>query len=238
MNTPFVIGHRGACGDAPEDTLASIRMAAEKGALWVEFDSKLSADNQVILFHDDNLLRTTGTDALVADMDWRDLQNLDAGSRFSDQFAGEKIPLFSKALELLEELGLGAVIEIKSSKGREEETARLSAQMIKSQWPAVLPTPIISSFSEQSLEVVRDCVVDIPRALNVWKTLEGWQSKLRSLDCAALHCRHELLDETSAAAIINAGYDLRAFTLNDPERARVLSNWGVNGIFTDFPDRF
>ncbi len=238
MSTPFIIGHRGACGDAPENTLASIRMAAEKGALWVELDTKLSADNQVILFHDDNLLRTTRTDDLVANMNWQDLQSLDAGSSFSDQFVGERIPLFSTAIEFLEELGMGAVVEVKSSKGLEEETARLSAQIIKSHWPTVLPTPIISSFSLQSLETVRDCMPDIPRALNVWKTLGGWQNKLQSLDCSALHCHHELLDKASTAAIINAGYDLRVFTLNDPERARVLSDWGVNGIFTDFPDRF
>ncbi|MBC8267167.1 MAG: glycerophosphoryl diester phosphodiesterase [Rhodospirillaceae bacterium] len=238
MSTPFIIGHRGACGDAPENTLTSIRRAAEKGALWVEFDTMLSADNQVILFHDDSLLRTTGTDALVADTDWRDLQKLDAGSWFSDQFTGEKIPLFSEAIDLLEELGLGSVVEIKPSEGRDEETARLSAQMIKDHWPAVLPTPIISSFNEDALRVVRDCVPDIPRALNVWKTIEGWQGKVQSLGCVALHSRHELLDETTASAIINAGYDLRAFTVNDPEQAHILSNWGVISIFTDFPDRF
>jgi glycerophosphoryl diester phosphodiesterase len=238
VSAPFIIGHRGACGDAPENTLASIRMAAEKGAQWVEFDTMLSGDDQVILFHDDSLLRTTGTDALVADTDWRDLQQLDAGSWVSDQFTGEKIPLLSEALDLLEELGLGAVVEIKPSEGRDEETARLGAQMIKDHWPAVLPTPIISSFNEDALRVVRDCVPAIPRALNVWKTIEDWQRKVQSLGCVALHCRHELLDESTATAIINAGYDLRAFTVNDPEQARILSNWGVSSIFTDFPDRF
>jgi glycerophosphoryl diester phosphodiesterase len=238
VSTPFVIGHRGACGSAPENTLASIRKAAELGARWVEFDSMLSGDDRVILFHDDSLERTTGCDAFVADTDLRDLQKLDAGSWFSGQFAGEPIPLLEDAMVLLEQLGLGAVVEIKPSQGRDEETARRVAEMVRDHWPEILPTPIISSFNKQSLQVAQTFAPDIPRALNIRDTLRDWQGRLLEYDCLAVHCWHELLDESSAAAIISAGYDLRAFTLNQPERAQDLANWGVNSIFTDYPERF
>lgn len=238
MSIPFIIGHRGACGHAPENTLASIRKAAELGAQWVEFDTMLSRDNQVILFHDDALKRITGRKGLVAETDWRDLQNLDAGSRFSDQFVGEGIPLLKDAMEVLEELGLGAVVEIKPSLGRDAQTARLVAEMVRDQWPDTLPPPLLSSFNVESLQVAQACAPDIRRALNIRDNLMNWQDRLLAFDCAALHCWHELLDETTATAIITAGYDLRCFTINKPKQAEVLSNWGVCSIFTNFPDRF
>ncbi len=237
MNAPFIIGHRGACGHAPENTLVSIRKGAELGALWVEFDTMLSHDNAVILFHDDSLERTTGKVGLVADTDWLDLQKLDCGSWYADDFAAERIPLLAEAMDLLGTLGLGAVVEIKPSLGRDEETARLVAEIVRDQWPATLPSPLISSFSEDALRIACDCAPDIPRALNMWKNIDNWQSKLQTLDCVAFHCRHELLDEATAAAIVAAGYELRCFTVNEKDRAETLSSWGVVSVFTDFPDR-
>ena len=238
MKGPRIIGHRGACGHAPENTLASIRRAAELGARWVEFDTMLSGDNQVILFHDDSLERTTGIKANVADTDWKDLQTLDAGSWFSDQFAGERIPLLSEALDLLGELGLGAVVEIKPSKGRDKETAQLTVDMIKAHWPPSLPGPILSSFNDPALVVARDYAPDIPRALNMWQDLKDWQTRLQKLACSAFHCKNELLDKRTVKAIVAAGYDLRCFTINDIERAEILFTWGARSIFTDFPERF
>jgi glycerophosphoryl diester phosphodiesterase len=238
MSIPAIIGHRGACGHAPENTLASIRKAAELGAKWVEFDTMLSADNQVILFHDDSLERTTGISGNVADTNWQKLQTLDAGDWFASQYSGEGIPLLSDVISLLDELRIGAVIEIKPSKGREIETARLSATLVSDIWPNSLPTPILSSFSEQALKVAREYAPHIPRALNMWRSIGGWKSRLKELDCAALHCKQNLLNKKKAGAVLAAGYDLRCFTVNEPERARELFNWGVGSIFTDFPDRF
>lgn len=238
MSTPFIIGHRGACGHAPENTMGSIRKAAQLGANWVEFDTMLSADNRVILFHDDSLQRITGVDGLVAKTNIEKLQKLDAGSWFSDQYADEKIPLLEEVMDLLGELGMGAVVEIKPSLGRDEETARLVSQMLSTLWPKSLPGPLVSSFNEQALSVAMTCAPHIPRALNERNSLQDWQSRLREFECVALHCREELVDETIAAAIINAGYDLRCFTVNDVTRAQTLSGWGVKAIFTDFPDRF
>jgi len=110
--TPRVIGHRGACGHAPENTLASFRKAAELGVRWVEFDAALSSDGEIVLFHDDTLKRTTGRAGRLAETTWADLQGLDAGSWFSEDFAGEPIPTLRQAFQLLADLGLGAVIKL------------------------------------------------------------------------------------------------------------------------------
>ena len=71
---PRIMGHRGAAGGAPENTLVSLRTAAEQGARWVEFDAMLSGVGVPVLFLDDNLMRTTGCDAM--DLDAPRPQNL------------------------------------------------------------------------------------------------------------------------------------------------------------------
>ncbi len=87
-----VIAHRGASGNAPENTIASLRAAAQLGARWVEVDAKLTADDEVILFHDDILDRTTNSKGLVAETYSQKIKQLDAGGWFSSKFLGEKIP--------------------------------------------------------------------------------------------------------------------------------------------------
>ncbi len=234
---PFLIGHRGACGRAPENTLGSIRKAAELALRWVEFDAMLCADDQIILFHDDQLDRITGRDGKTAETPLAALRVMDAGSWFSKDFAGEKIPTLEEAFALLGELGLGAVVEIKPSEGRGVATGALVAAAVRDRWPRHLPVPIISSFNEQGLAQARDLAPDIPRALNLYKSLDGWRDKLLKYDCVALHCLETLVDRPTVAAITGLGYDLRCFTVNDPKRARRLRSWGVASVFTDYPDR-
>lgn len=238
MRTSRIIGHRGACGHAPENTLASIRKAAELGATWVEFDTMLSADKQVVIIHDDTLQRTTGSEGEVSKTTWADLSKLDAGKWFSEEFAGETIPLFRNVIDLMTDLNLNAVVEIKPSRGQDEETARRTLEVLRECWPASRPLPLISSFNKKALKAAFTNEPDIPRALNIVGSLAGWREEMVRLDCCALHCLHDLIDQTTASEIIAAGYDLRCFTVNNPDRAEVLFGWGVQAIFTDFPDRF
>ncbi len=234
---PAFIGHRGAAGHAPENTLASIRAAAAMGVRWVEFDTKLSRDGDVVLFHDDTLERTTDGRGAIAAANLTQLRALDAGSWFGPAFAGESVPTLTEALAVLEELGLGAVVEIKASPGLEAETGGVVAQMLANRWPAALPRPLISSFKIEALVAARDAVPELPRALNVLDVLPGWRDRLRAADCVALHCLHDRLGRRRVAAARDAGYAVRCFTVNRLKRAETLFNWGVETVITDFPDR-
>ena len=234
---PKVIGHRGAAGHAPENTLASIRRAAQLGASWVEFDVMLSGDDQPILFHDDKLGRVTDGRGLVAEHSLSSLRKLDAGRWFGEAFAGERIPTLAEALALLDELGLGANVEIKPSKGRAAETGAVVGRALARHWPARLPAPVISSFSETALRTFAQEAPAFPRALLVWPVPDDWRRRLSDLECVALHCLSRRLRERRAREVIAAGYGLRCFTVNDPRRARQLFDWGVDAVFSDFPDR-
>ena len=166
---PRVIGHRGAAGHAPENTLVSLEKAAALGVRWVEFDTKLSADGVPVVFHDDKLERTADGRGPVAEMPLAELLALDAGTWFGDGFAGEPVPTLGQAMATLARLGLGANVEIKASPGREAKTGDAVGEVLKSDWPETLPAPLISSFDAETLAAAGAAAAEIPRAFLVFK---------------------------------------------------------------------
>ncbi len=234
---PPVIGHRGVAGYAPENTLASIRAAAAMGIRWVEFDTKLTADGQIVLLHDEKLERTTDGSGRVADMTLTELRTLDAGAWFAETFRGERIPTLSEALVELDALGLGANVEIKPDPGREAETGEAVGRLLEREWPRRLPPPILSSFSTESLRAASSVLPDAPRALLVVDVPADWHQRMDALGCAALHCAGDRLAGDVATKIRAKGVGLRCYTINDAELARTLFESGVEAVFSDFPDR-
>ena len=237
MNLPRVIGHRGAAGRAPENTLASMRTAARLGVRWVEFDVHLSSDRVPVLLHDDTLDRTTDGSGPVDRHTAAGLTNLDAGQWFSDTFIGETLPTLAETIQLLGSLGMGANVEIKPSPGRESETGSVVARMLREQWPSALPAPIVSSFQTTSLAAAREAAPNIPRALMLRKIGRNWDRDIRTLGCAALHCGHKKLTAADAEQVRRAGYPLNVYTVNERSRADTLFSWGVGSIISDHPDR-
>lgn len=234
---PRVICHRGACGYAPENTIAAMRKAAELGGKWVEFDAKLTRDNTVIIMHDDDLDRTTDGHGKVAETDWTDIRKLDAGSWFGAAFRGEPVPTLTAVIAELARLGLGANVEIKPCPGRDEETGHIVAAQVLEEWPASLPVPLLSSFSAASLAAAGKVAPDLPRAFLVPRVPADWQAQVRQLDCVALHTNQKRLTAEIAADVKRAGLALRAYTVNERDRAEALFSWGVDGVFSDFADR-
>ena len=237
MNLPPIMGHRGAAGHAPENTLAGFNAAARLGVSWVEFDVHLSSDRIPVLLHDDTLDRTTDGKGPVDDLTAEVLTSLDAGTWFSEKFSSEKLPTLEQALKLLAALGLGANVEIKPSPGREAETGSVVARMLREQWPRALPQPIVCSFNTKSIAAARQAAPSIPRAFLVRKVSGNWGQVLRDLECFALHCNYKGLTVSDVEQVRRAGYALNIFTVNDRVRAENLLSWGAGTIISDYPDR-
>ncbi len=233
---PKIIGHRGAMGYAPENTLSSIRKAKDLGVTWVEFDVKISSDGAAILFHDDTLERTSTGTGNVSHMALEHILELDAGSWFSDAFSDEPVPTFEETIRLLDELSLGANVEIKPEEGLEKETAIAACRAIAEYWPESIPLPLISSFKDESLAVARDMLPECDRALLVLEVPDDWQDRVEELRCNALHVWHEPLTQQQVKAISGAGCPVRSYTVNEPDDALRLIDWGVESIITNFPD--
>ncbi|MCW5773029.1 MAG: glycerophosphodiester phosphodiesterase [Rhodospirillaceae bacterium] len=233
---PRLIGHRGAAAYAPENTLASIRKAATLGARWVEFDVRLTADDDLVLMHDETAERTTGMRARVRDLTAAALAALDAGSWFGGDFAGERVPNLAAAIDLLRALGVGANIEIKSAPAEAAATAAVLARLLAAHWPAALPPPLISSFEVAALEAMQAAAPDWPRGLLLQRLGDGWRGLADRLGAATLNLDHRPLDAATVAAARESGRPVLCYTVNDAGRARDLFAWGVTGVFTDRPD--
>jgi glycerophosphoryl diester phosphodiesterase len=232
-----VTGHRGAKGHAPENTMAGLRKAVALGARWIEFDVKLTADNELVLFHDDTLKRTTDGKGRVARATLAEIRKLDAGRWFSPDFTGEPVPTLAEAMDYLTANGIGANVEVKACPGRETETGAATARALAARWFGGPIPMLISSFSADSLATARQAAPQIPRGLLSLKFSKDWAARMRQLDCATFHVLDRRLTEARVHAIREAGFRALAFTVNDPRRARDLLSWGVESIITDYPER-
>jgi glycerophosphoryl diester phosphodiesterase len=228
---PRRVAHR--CGGklAPENTLAGFDACLQYGYRMVEFDAKLSADNEVFLLHDDTLERTTNGHGAAAAHTWQQLRALDAGAWFDRRFAGERLPTLAEVAGRCERDSIAANIEIKPCPGRDALTGRLVATAALALWH--LQTPLLSSFSYDALAAARDAAPALPRGMLFEALPDDWLRIVRELECVSLHADHQHLSAPLVAAIHAAGLRVLAYTVNRPARARELAQWGVDMICTD-----
>jgi glycerophosphoryl diester phosphodiesterase len=236
FTVPRLIGHRGIAARAPENTLISFRRAFEAGVKWVEFDVMLTADGVPIVIHDPSLKRTTQTRGRVGKLNYADVAHLDAGSWFSPEFKGEKIPRFEEVIALLGELNLQANVEIKPYWGADRETAECVLQEIHDKWPKHLPAPLISSFSFEAMKIARDLAADLPRGLCLSRWSRHWQYYANELACSTVHLPVSAARADRIREVHETGRGVIVYTVNDPNQARELYALGVDGIFSDCPD--
>lgn len=208
-----IFGHRGAAGLAPENTLGSFRLAAELGCHGIECDI-WAVSGRAVVIHDDCADRTTGLRGAIHALG-------------ADALHAAGVPLLTDLTALLVEFpALRLNVEVKEG----------AASPLLAMWWDALPSPaadrvLASSFSSEAL-AHRD-LVGRPRALCIDADLQQGLAAARALGCTAAHPDHHLLD---AEAIRGAVLPLRAWTVNDPRRARQLAAWGLAGVFTDRPD--
>jgi glycerophosphoryl diester phosphodiesterase len=229
---PRLVAHR--CGGklAPENTLSGFDACVQHGYRMVEFDAKLSADNQVFLLHDDTLDRTTNGCGAAAQHTWAQLAALDAGSWFDRKFAGVRLPTLADAATRCERDALAANIEIKPCPGRDALTGELVAAAALSLWRRS-QMPLLSSFSYDALAAARKVAPTLPRGMLFDAVPRDWRRIVHELECVSLHADHRHLTDALVAEIRAAGLRVLAYTVNDPVRARKLVQWGVDMICTD-----
>lgn len=234
---PRVIGHRGAALAAPENTLAGFCIAAARDIGWVEFDVRLTRDGRCILLHDDTLDRTTTGKGPAAALTFEEIRRFDAGAWFGPDFAGQRVPSLEETIDLLAELELGAVVELKPAPGVETATGRAAAAILAERWPARLPGPIVSSFKPAALAAASEVAPGLARALLVGAVPRDWRKQVEALGCMSVHADQRRLDQPTVEIVRGAGWPVLAYTVNLAERARQLFSWGVNAVFSDCPDR-
>lgn len=233
---PGVIAHRCGGALAPENALAGLGIAARLGCVAVEFDAMLSADGVPLLIHDETLDRTAGVPGSVAEMPADALLATDVGSVFHPAFRGETIPRLIDALARCRALGLAANLEIKPATGVEIETGRAVGMLLASMAPEERPVLLLSSFSADALRIAAGCVPEIPRAFLVEALDDAVIDTALAFGCQSLNLSRQGLSAAHVAAVKKAGLRCLVYTVNQPDEARRLAAWGVDGVFSDRPD--
>lgn len=233
---PKVIGHRGACGSAPENTLASIARAADLGAQAVEIDATVSRDGHALVLHDTTVDRCSDGHGPVVLKTLDEIAKLDAGSWFAPEFKGERIPLLSDVLALVAQKGMALNLEIKPTLGWEEPTVRAVVETLKVVWPKDARL-LVSSMNTLALDGFNDLMPDVPLALITCAVPERWAQRLERHHCHALHCHHAFVTREVVESVHAGGYRLHTYTVNTVDEAKGLYDMGVDALFSDVPER-
>jgi glycerophosphoryl diester phosphodiesterase len=277
-----VIAHRGASAYAPEHTLASYRLALAQGADYVEQDLAVTKDGVLICLHDPTLERTTNVEEIFPDrsssVTWEgktvrgwlandftleEIKRLDAGSWFDPKFAGEKIPTFQEAIDLVKGKA-GMYPELKAPEiygGRKVDFTSLVADALAKNGlvgPRADPkTPIIlQTFSEPTVKELASMKLGVPIVYLIYASdPDDWGSRERVAAAKAAGAtglgpskvivfKHPALVKTAhALGLTVTPYTFRSsntgkFATVKEEMAYFLYDLGVDAVFTDNPDQF
>ena len=215
----LLIGHRGAAGLAPENTLASFAKAVALGVDGVELDVRLVEDELVVI-HDERVDRTTDGSGLVGELSLAQLRRLDAG-------AGERIPTLTEVLAAVPSRCL-VNVELKGA-----GTAASVARTLGGERRPLL----VSSFDHGELAQFHALCPDVPCAPLIGRWQAGLERVAKSLDASAVNLADRLASAERVAKIASWGCRSLVYTVNDAQRAQRLKGMGVAGVFTDYPDR-
>lgn len=226
-NAFTVIGHRGARGHAPENTLLAIDTGIALGAPWVEFDVQLHPSGALLVFHDLTLERTTNGSGLLADQPLAALRALDAGG-------GQIIPTLQEVLDLVDQR-VGVNIELKSAGGTAEAVAAVIRSHVDAGWP--VEKFLVSSFHLPELWEFKQLAPEIPIGALLCGVPLDWAGCALELGAATLNLSSEFVDPRLIADAHAHGIKVYVYTVNDPTEMRLLRQMGVDGVFTDYPER-
>ena len=243
--TFVIIGHRGAAGLAPENTLPSFAHALALGCPMLELDVHRIADTdtELAVIHDRQLARTTNQRGLVDQLKQAELAEVDAG-------AGAAIPTLSDVLELLLQHDAARSPERYGPHGRDPDTPASTSTHLNIELKGantahaaniILQTTgfrhaRISSFEHEQLFEFRQLNAHTPVA----PLLHKWQPDIaniaQELGASAVNISSKIASAKRIQALRSDGYYVFVYTVNSLREARKLYQWGVNGVFTDRPD--
>lgn len=236
-----IVAHRGASADAPENTLAAVRLAWEQAADAVEIDVHLAADGELMVIHDDDTLRVAGKPGKVAARTLAELRALDVGAWKGPQWTGEKIPTFDEVLAAVPE---GKKLFVEAKCGAEavgkiqESIRRLGGQ------PGQV---VIIGFSLATMRAAKAAMpgnhvswlvkMSRDQASGVWRPAIDEliaQAMGSGLDGLSINST-EAIGAALVARLRAAGMTLNVWTVDDPVTAKRLQMAGIDYLSTNRP---
>jgi len=234
FNSHLLIGaHRGFSHYSPENTLKALEFSVGR-CDFIEIDVQLSYDKKAVIFHDENLKRTTNIDKdfKVYELSYIELSKLDYGSWFDGNY--EPLLDLKTALEFAKKYNMPLNIELKDINKFCDDAEFVSIVLDLIERFEMQVTVLLSSFRHEYLEVIKERQTNIMTAILVEDAFpKNPIESLHSLDAKAYHISNDLVDAKIINSLREQGIFVNVYTINDEKRAKELSNMGVNAIFSD-----
>ncbi|WP_373231149.1 glycerophosphodiester phosphodiesterase [Cohnella sp.] len=240
------IAHRGASGYAPEHTLDSYRTGIRMNADYIEIDLQMTKDGELIAMHDETINRTTNGRGFIKNLTLAEIKSLDAGSWFNErypiyareEYTNERVPTLREIFETFGD-GTQYLLETKSPEanpGLEEKMWELIEEFKLSDHVAV------QSFSKQSLKKIREWSKEMKLFQLLWYDRPAYisDSSLAEISSYAngIGANFLQINENYVRLVKNAGLLMYPYTVNYQVNMDKAMKWGVDGIHTNYPDRF
>jgi glycerophosphoryl diester phosphodiesterase len=235
MNMPLIIAHRGVSTLAPENTMAAFRLAKDLGAAGIELDVMLSADERLVVIHDESVSRTTNGEGKVKEMGWNQLKSLDAGYKFDSHFTGEPLPLLD---QVFEELGgkLLINVELKNyATPRDQLTEKVIDLILKMGFSESV---ILSSFNARNLLKAESLEPSIYRGLLTLPGLPGipYRGRLgKRYHYDALHPYHKDVNARLVDRLHSEGKKVNVWTVDQAKDLLRMRDLGVDMVICNDP---
>ncbi len=223
----LVIGHRGACGYAPENTLASIEKALSCNVNAIEIDVHKCKSGELVVFHDFTVDRLTNGSGEVSSFTLAELKALKVESDY-------QIPTL---IEVLDCINKQCIINIElKGKNTATETAKIIQNYIHEyRWDYT--HFIVSSFQQRELETIHTIDKNIVLGVLTKANLEEAVTFAKTIKAKAIHPNYALLSKNNVQKTKALGYKINVWTVNNVEAIERMKGYNVDGIISDFPDR-
>jgi glycerophosphoryl diester phosphodiesterase len=231
LNRFWACAHRGASGRAPENTLAAFRLAMEMGAEMCELDVQQTADDRLVVMHDDTLNRTTTGKGNLWEMTLAELQQHDAGAWFDRRFAGERLPTLEQVMALARgKMKLN--IEVKMH-GHERNLAALVVDTVQRE--KFIDDCLVTSFDWKAVNEIKNLAPELKAGY-----IFGWKefsAEVFDAPVEVLSAHYGLADAGFLERAHAAEKKVHVWTVNYKWMMRRLIKRGVDGIITNYPER-
>ena len=234
---PSIIGHRGAAGHAPENTLASFSAAIALGVDAVEFDVQFTADGCPVVMHDETLGRMAGVPARIHDYTAAVLQGFDIGFLYGSEYRGLRVPAVADVAGLVHP-PVELHVEIKDYDPIDDD--RIAALVETLAKHGGLSRVIFSSPHEETITRILGLAPGVRTALLLFKRVavpEDAARRAAHIGCAALNPDASLVTPELVQLCHRHGMQVLTFTVNERGTMRKLMQMDVDGFFSDYPDR-
>ncbi|MGL4875916.1 MAG: glycerophosphodiester phosphodiesterase [Clostridium sp.] len=228
-------GHRGLSGRYPENTKIAIKEAIECGATGIEIDVHKTKDNEIVVIHDEDIKRTFKGEGLIKNYTLKELKSFrnrreEYGSKETEILTLEEVILLIKDNDVV------LNIELKTDNIHYEEIEKDVIELIKKY--KIEKRVILSSFNHESIKIAKEIDSLIKIGVLYHEEIENVIEYAKEMKAESIHPSGHLVSEELISKAHKNNLRVNVYTVNEVEDMKALLNMNVDGIFTDYPEKF